>query len=859
MRDLCIFVRHDLARDPPFSKLDVVSCRNVLIYFDQTLQKRILPTFHYALNRNGFLLLGRTESIAGFGQLFSPIDTSNKVYSRTMAASVLTFAPRSEVHPVAAQLMKRDSTGAPRRGVDLARQLERQLLATYAPPGALINEKMDVLQFSGDTGAYLRPAPGEPQNNILKMAREGLVPVLRSAVAKAKKEKGPIKVRAVEVHHDGVAKTCDLVVAPFSALPEAKEQLFIVLFEEPAGREAGKASKRKPLRSETVKERRRIPKLERELAATKEYLQSLIDDRDRTNDDLNAANEELVSGNEELQSMNEELETAKEELQSTNEELTTVNDELHTRNREVAEINGDLMNILSTVDVPILILDGGRRIRRFTPKARSILKVLPSDVGRPLDDIKSNLQVEDLDQRVADVIETIEMHESEVQDREGRWYRMQIRPYKTVDHKIDGATLSLVDIDALKHHLGKSEQAKKEAQRATRAKDEFLATLSHEIRTPLASMMLRAQQLSRGETDPVKVKRAGEAIERATKMQVQLIDDLLDVSRIVTGMLKIEYKPVDLRTVIKAALEGVSAPAERKKLTFKVLLDETVGTVSGDPTRLQQVVANLLTNAVKFSAENGEVSVVLDSVHGQARIRISDTGSGIEPEFLPHIFSRFAQEDGTTVRRHGGLGLGLAIARHLVEAHGGTIQGESAGRGKGAAFSILLPLMRSHEETPDDEKPVSEGPRSNDALAMANWHGLLNDLRVLVVDDDLGTRDVMAEMLSEMGANVAVAASASEAITAVEDFRPEVLLCDIAMPGEDGYSLMRRIRALGGGKSIPAVALTALAGEQDRRRALSAGFQMHLVKPVDIDHLTQAVAELAHRPVGPVTGAWARN
>ena len=220
-------------------------------------------------------------------------------------------------------------------------------------------------------------------------------------------------------------------------------------------------SSRQRLRTETLNEKRRIPKLERELAATKEYLQSLVDDRDRTNDDLNAANEELVSGNEELQSMNEELETAKEELQSTNEELTTVNDELHARNHEVAEINGDLMNILSTVDVPILILDGDRRIRRFTPKARSILNVLPSDVGRPLDDIKSNLRVGDLDQRVAEVIETIQMHESEVQDREGRWYRMQIRPYKTLEHKIDGATLSLVDIDALKHHLGRGRAGEK--------------------------------------------------------------------------------------------------------------------------------------------------------------------------------------------------------------------------------------------------------------------------------------------------------------------------------------------------------------------------------------------------------------
>ena len=238
---------------------------------------------------------------------------------------------------------------------------------------------------------------------------------------------------------------------------------------------------------------------------------------------------------------------------------------------------------------------------------------------------------------------------------------------------------------------------------------------------------------------------------------MQLIDDLLDVSRIVTGMLKIESKPVALSAVIKAALEGVSAPAERKKLTFKIVLDESVGVVSGDPVRLQQVVANLLTNAVKFSPENEQVSVVLDRVEGQARIRISDNGCGIDPEFLPHIFNRFAQEDGSTVRRHGGLGLGLAIVRHLVEAHGGTIQGESAGRGKGAAFSVLLPLMSAHQEMLEDESAVSDGPRSTQAPNITGQYGLLKDLRILIVDDDLGMRDAVAEMLSQTGAKVMVA------------------------------------------------------------------------------------------------------
>ena len=305
------------------------------------------------------------------------------------------------------------------------------------------------------------------------------------------------------------------MVFPFTGYPEIKEPLFVVLFEERPREPTAPSSQRRQPHAD-CEEDRRIPRLEHELAATKEYLQSLIEEHGRTNDDLGSANEELVSGNEELQSMNEELETAKEELQSTNEELTTVNDELHSRNQEVTEVNSDLVNLLATVDIPILILDRERRIRRFTPKARSILNVVPSDVGRPLDDIKPNIDVADLDRQIAEVIETMAMTESEVQDREGRWYRMQIRPYKTTDNKIDGAILSLVDIDALKHHVGEAQQARAEAERANRAKDLFLAMLGHELRTPLSSLLLQAQMLRRGARSwmPAKLARVGEVIER---------------------------------------------------------------------------------------------------------------------------------------------------------------------------------------------------------------------------------------------------------------------------------------------------------------------------------------------------------
>ncbi len=841
VRDLCVFVQHDLARDPPLSKLDLVSCRNVLIYFDQALQKRVIPSLHYALNEPGFLLLGHTESISGFGQLFSVVDKANKIFTRTALASALRFAPRFDPRRVERPTADPATRTTVRGRVDIGKHLDRMLLARYAPPGVLINERMEILQFRGRTGSFLQPAPGDPQNDVIKMARPGLISALRAAVAEAKREMAPVRRNGVEVDQDGLTRRCNVVVLPFTGYPDVKEPLFVVLFEEAAAAE-------QPGR-EQADENRRLQRLEHELVATKEYLQSLIEEHGQTNDDLGSANEELVSGNEELQSMNEELETAKEELQSTNEELSTVNDELQSRNQEVTEVNSDLLNLLATVDIPIVILDRERRIRRFTPKARSILNVVPADLGRPLDDIKPNVEVPDLDRQVADVIESMVMTESEVQDRQGCWYRMQIRPYRSTDNRIDGAILSLIDIDTLKHLVTESQQARSEAERANRAKDLFLAVLGHELRTPLASLLLQAQMLRRGKVvDGAKLARVGGIIERATRMQMQLVDDLVDVSRIVAGKLKVERGVVDLSAVIKAALDGVSGSVERKSIDLDVALDRSIGDVAGDAARLQQVVSNLLTNAIKFNSDRGRITVTLDMMDGRARIRVSDTGAGIDPAFLPHVFDRFSQADTSNTRMYGGLGLGLAIVRHLVEQHGGTIHADSAGIGKGATFVVTLPIMNLAREAARGGAvvvSVSPGSQGGDR---GGRH--IKDLRVLVVDDDLATQEAVAEVFKGLGAVVKVAESAAEAMTAVAEFRPQVLLCDIAMPGEDGYAFIRRLRALGvdGGGSTPALALTALATDDDRQRSLAAGFQMHLTKPVDIERLSEAVVELAGGP-----------
>ena len=637
-------------------------------------------------------------------------------------------------------------------------------------------------------------------------------------------------------------------------------------------------------------------------------------------------------------------------------------------------MNGDLVNILGSVEVPIVIVDGARRIRRFTPKARPILNLLPSDVGRPIDDIKPTLAIRGFDQKIADVIDSVVAHEEEVQAPDGHWYRLQIRPYTTVDKRVDGAVVSIIDIDVLKRALGDAEWARDyaratveavqlplivldkdllalsantafydryratssglegrglyeimggvwdipqlrlalakvqemdsrfqslqlervlpkvgrrslsisgravatpsgerlillgiedvtervqreaerarlleearsataEAEKANQAKDVFLATVSHELRTPLSTLLLNAQYLRGGKLDEARLRKTGESIERATRVQAQLINDLLDISRVATGKLKLEQEAVNLASVVKTTLDTAVVAANVKHLQLEVRLDESLPAVWGDPVRLQQVVWNLVNNAIKFTPEGGRLTVTLERADGRARLQVTDTGIGIEPEFLPHLFTRFTQEDRGHTRSHGGLGLGLAVVRHLVEAHEGTVEAMSAGRGQGATLTVVLPLMAG-----DVRAPAASGiePVGGQAL-----NGSIDGARILVVEDDPGTRDALEKMLSLGGARVHTAASAAEAMTVFVDFAPELLICDVAMPVEDGYSLIGRVRALGRarGGDVPALALTALAADDDKRRALEAGFQAHLAKPIDINQLVAALSVLRH-------------
>jgi PAS domain S-box-containing protein len=390
------------------------------------------------------------------------------------------------------------------------------------------------------------------------------------------------------------------------------------------------------------------------------------------------------------------------------------------------------------------------------------------------------------------------------------------------------------------------ERLYREAHEASRLKDEFLATVSHELRTPLTAILGWAHMLRTGQFDGKSAANAFETIERNARAQAQLIEDLLDVSRIITGKLRIDVRPIDPNSFIEAAIEAVRPAAEAKGVRLQKVIDTGLVTVSGDPVRLQQVVWNLLSNAIKFTPRGERVQVRLERVNSHVEIVVSDTGAGIAPDFLPHVFDRFRQADGTTTRHHGGLGLGLAIVRHLVELHGGTVKAESGGEGQGATFTVLLPVAPVYSPEASEARIH---PAARETLPMFECPDRLDGLRVLVVDDEADTREMLKAGLGQCGAGVTTAGSAAEALSEIRKSPPDVLISDIGMPDEDGYALIQQVRALAAeqGGHVPAIALTAYARTEDRLHALRAGYQMHVTKPVELSELAAVVASLAKR------------
>ncbi|WP_331000609.1 CheR family methyltransferase [Nostoc sp. NZL] len=989
IRGLCVFAKQNLISDPPFSNLDLISCRNVLIYFESVLQKQVMPIFHYSLKPTGFLMLGIAESAGEFSNLFTLADRKNNIYTKKLIPTPLNFNFATSNYPIVRVTPDRATMSNKTWDiVDLNKQADQIVLHRYAPVGVMINDNMDILQFRGETSPYLKPPPGDPSFNLFKMARKGLLEELRTAIYQVKRQDISVRKEGIQIEGSESSRKVNVEVIPFQA-DSLETRCFLVLFEDvPAS-----IIQQVPVTDENVEQavteeilrlQEELTATKQELTATQEYLQLITQEHEATTQHLKVANEEILSSNEELQSTNEELQTAKEEVQATNEELHTTNQELYSRNLELHQVNNDLLNLLSSVNIPILILTNDLRIRRFTPTAQNLFNLIPTDVGRPLSNIRSTLNVPNLESLFTEVIDTLTIKELEAQDTCGHWYNLRIRPYRTTENQIDGVVMVLMDIDALKRStqqlqealnyaeavvetvpeplivlnsdlrviksnrafyqmfqvtpaqteqqlifelgngqwnipelrslleeiltentqiqdfevqqvfdkigqktillngdkilqegnqqmillalhditqqkqfeveraqlLAQEQSARQSAEASNRTKDEFLSILSHELRNPLHAILGWSQLLQEQKLDAAKMNRAIDMIQRSARAQIQMIEDLLDISRITTGKLYLNVRPIDLASVIETVLEVVRLSAEAKNIQIECQLQPVTGQVMGDSERLQQVIWNLLSNAIKFTPVGGRVDVTLEQVNSQAQIRVRDTGIGIPADFLPYVFERFRQADSSKTRANQGLGIGLSLVRYLVELHGGTVQAESPGEGLGTTITVTLPLSSNLEErfSPRDAEVIDF---SGDIKPSVDQIPSLKGLHVLVVDDEADIRELMITALQNYGAEVTAVKSADEAFSILTN-QPgmyHVLLSDIGMSNQDGYTLIRRVRSLSAeaGGQIPAAALTGYISSVDLQESKKAGFQMHIPKPIELTQLIFMIADLAGR------------
>jgi two-component system, chemotaxis family, CheB/CheR fusion protein len=732
IRDLCTFSEHNLIRDPPFSRMDLVSCRNLLIYMEANLQAAVIPAFHYSLLPGGILLLGGAESAAQHEDLFEPLDKVARIFKRRPGRS-----PPLNLNMPNANMA-----------------LQRSVLEASQLPTIEKNQP--------STSVEDRPPMDGPR---------------------AANQSSPTHTG------DGSLKKA----APSRGSGKQK-------------RTSGDAQ------------------LKHELLATQEKLQSLTEQHQTALEELRSSNEELHSVNEEMQSTNEELETSKEELQSVNEELRTVNVQLADKVAELAQSNSDLRNLFESTEIATVFLDRHLIIRSFTPAIASLYSLIPSDVGRPLNNIVSCLDYDRLGEDVDLVLKTQKPFERRIARRDrSMHYIMRILPYRDPDSTVSGVLVTFVDVTSIV-------QAEAALREADLRKDVFLATLSHELRNPLAPIRTAARLLEASNVAPPQLARAQTIITRQVTHMSSLLDDLLDVSRITRGSFALKRERLDVKRLLEAAVESVQPAMDAKRHTLRVEIPEVPVVVQVDPVRLTQILTNLLTNAAKYTPAGGLVTVGGRLGDQELILFVRDNGVGIAPAMIPQIFDMFTQIESADGGSQGGLGIGLALVKGLVQLHGGRITAMSAGLGQGSEFVVALPRSLVIEAPPPTSDALNGHPHPNPPR------------RVLVADDNQDGAESLGMLLNLSGHEVFLAHSGKEALEVATEQRPDVAVLDIGMPDLSGYEVAERIRLEPWGEQITLIALTGWGQENDKRRALAAGFDHHCTKPVDPDDLQRFFA-----------------
>ncbi len=712
VREMCVFARHDMTRDTPFSQLDLVSCRNLLIYLDPAVHDRMLAMFQYALKPGGLLFLGSAESTLAAQTFFESVNPKYHIYARTDVAPLdPTLALPGAANRAAPAGTPATPMPASARAPDVHRAADQVVLGTYAPGGVVVDAAHRIVQFRGGTAPYLEPAIGNASFDLLRMTRSALRPALRDALRRAKDRMEPVRVDDLPIRAggaDGAAGRVSIQVIPFRT-GATDAQFFAVLFdgERRVGRSraaarapraaAGKDGARRGAHADA----RLIAELRQEVEGLRQHVRTIVDDNAAALEELQVTAEEVQSANEELQTTNEELETAKEELQSANQELTTVNDELLARNAELGHLSDDLSNLLENMHVPVILVSPDLRIRRYTAGAERLINLTPTDIGRSIRDVSAHRGILDLDLLVASMSNTTQVGEREVRDEDGRWFSMTVRPYTTADRTINGAVIVYQDINARRRHADDLDTARLSSDLANRLKSGFLTMMSHELRTPLNAISGYVGLIADGVRGPITPEQADDLgrIRDAGTYLLGLINSVLEYARLESGHVRFASETLPIDAMLAEAAAMVGPQAATKHITVDHVPCGAPAAIDGDRDKVLQIVINLLSNAVKFTPTNGRISIECALSAHHAAIAISDTGTGIRPEDIERVFDPFVQVGPILFGTEKGTGLGLAIGRQLARGMGGDLTAEST-FGQGSTFTLVLPR---HAATP----PVS--------------------------------------------------------------------------------------------------------------------------------------------------------
>ncbi len=1119
LREMVLFAMHDVLKDSPFSRLDLVSCRNLLIYLNREAQARVFDTFHFALLPGGRLFLGSSESVEDGSQLFGVVDKKHRIYIQRPTPRVglpVPSGPGTLALALEAQQAAREGpvvagSAFEQASISLARsartgegrqaswsELHLRLLEHLAPPSILVDSEYDIVHLSPSAGRFLQFSGGEPSRNLLRAVNPSLRIELRAALYQAAQTKGNAEVLDVPVEIGGESLSTSIRVTPANDLGA---DMFLVMMQAQAPTLPPAAPESSALRAEADPVARH---LDRELERLKAHLRDTVEQYEASTEELKASNEELQAMNEELRSATEELETSREELQSINEELTTVNHELKSKVDELGHANSDMHNLMDATAIATVFLDRELRITRFTPSAVTLFNLIPTDVGRPLTDLTTQLHYPELGEDAQRVLERLVPIEREVGQADGSWYLARLLPYRTIEDRIAGVVLSFVNIterkqaeemrlwlaavvgstsdaivsfsldgtilswnggaerifgytaeeaigqsvsmlsadgggenDLLLSRLGaalplenyeivrrrkdgaeiqvsltvspirdgsgkvmagtaivrditeakhveaalrdsreqlrlvienasefaifstdlerrittwntgaqrllgyaedevlgqpadvifteeeraarapereaeqalregragddrfhrrkdgslfwasgammlmrdageravgfvkilRDQSAAREAQQALElgradleaalrdaraardaleaadaAKDRFLAVLSHELRNPLTSIAAAAQLLDVHRTRGEDIQRAAEVVRRQAGAMAAQLDELLDVSRLRLGRLTVQKRPVGISTVIEAALEATHPILDAAGHAVSVRLPTNELEVDGDPVRLAQVVNNLVSNAAKYTPPGGQIDLSAELSDDEVVVSVADNGIGMVPGEIERMFDMFSQAPHARERAGDGLGIGLALARNILDLHGGWIRATSAGQGKGSEFRFGLPLLR-----------VLGARESRPAPSAVGAAGRVSDVQVLVADDNEDAAWGVAKLLEMMGYRTLTAAGGREALELAARHQPAVVLLDVGMPDLDGHSAARHLRGSANGAAPVLLAMTGWGQESDVRRSLEAGFDAHLTKPVDPEQVSKLIEEHLARRRGEI-------